>query len=174
MGEEPVCCRPLSWPERTRALAVYGSFAKGSRSADYPWMPPRETLDRWIDRVVGEWGGPASIELFAPSVANDEEVREGWARYLRAAATPAGVRAILNALCNIDVRDVLPRITAPTVVVHRRGDRLIRCQAGEDFARRIPGARFRTMEGDAHWWFVGENEPIIEEIGRLLGTTASR
>lgn len=160
-----------SRPERTRALAVYGSFAKGSRSEDYPWMPPRETLDRWIERVVGEWGGPASIELFAPSVADDEEVREGWARYLRAAATPAGVRAILNALCDIDVRDVLPRIRAPAVVVHRRGDRLIRCQAGEDFARRIPGARFRTLEGDAHWWFVGENEPIIEEIGRMLEVT---
>lgn len=159
-------------PERTTGLAVYGSFAKGSRSEDYPWLAPRDLYDHWVEQVVSEWGGPASIELFAPSEAHDPEVREAWARYLRAAATPAGIRAILQAMRDIDVREVLPGIRAPTVVLHRRDDRLVRCQAGEDFARRIPGARFRLMEGDAHFWFVGETRPIIEEIGKLLAAAS--
>jgi pimeloyl-ACP methyl ester carboxylesterase len=117
---------------------------------------------------VSEWGGPASIELFAPREARDPEVREAWARYLRAAATPSGMRAILEALREIDVRDALPRIRTPTVVLHRRDDQLVRSPAGEDFARRIPGARFRLLEGDAHWWFVGDTQPIIDEIAGLL------
>jgi len=167
----PACALfAATYPQRTRALVVYGSFARGSRSEDYPWLPPRELYDRWLDQLVSEWGGPASIELFAPSEAQNEEVREGWARYLRAAATPAGIRAILEALREIDVRDVLPRIRAPALVLHRRGDRLVRYQAGEDFARRIPGARFRLLEGDAHWWFVGDTEAMIAEIGALISS----
>ena len=167
----PACALfAATYPERTAALAVYGSFAKGIRSEDYPWLPPRATYDRWVDRLVGEWGGPASIELFAPSEAQDPEVREAWARYLRAAATPSGMRAILEAMREIDVRDVLPRIRAPTVVLHRRDDQLVRYQAGEDFARRIPGARFRLLDGDAHWWFVGDTQPIIDEIAGLLAS----
>jgi pimeloyl-ACP methyl ester carboxylesterase/DNA-binding winged helix-turn-helix (wHTH) protein len=165
----PACALfAATYPKRTAALAVYGSFAKGSRSEDYPWLPPRDVYDRWVDQLVSEWGGPASIELFAPSAARDPEVREAWARYLRAAATPSGMRGILEALREIDVRDVLPRVRAPTVVLHRRDDQLVRSGAGEDFARRIPGARLRLLEGDAHWWFVGDTQPIIDEIAGLL------
>jgi len=160
-------------PERTLGLVLYGTFAKGIRSDDYPWLPPREVYERWVDSIVSEWGGPASIELFAPSEAQDPEVREAWARYLRAAATPTGMRAILKAMSEIDVREVLPRIRVPTVVLHRRDDRLVRAGAGEDLARRIPGARFRLMEGDAHWWFVGDTRPIIEEITGLLRPAGS-
>jgi len=169
----PACALfAATYPERVTALAMYGTFAKGTQDDDYPWLPPRDIYDQWVDRIVSEWGGPAAIELFAPSEARDPEVREAWARYLRAAATPSGMRAILEALCEIDVRDVLPRIRAPTVVMHRRDDQLIRCGAGEDFARRIPGARFRLLEGDAHWWFAGDTQPVIDEIAGLLKTVA--
>jgi pimeloyl-ACP methyl ester carboxylesterase len=171
----PACALfAATYPERTAALAVFGSFAKGIRSEDYPWLPPREVYDRWVDQIVGEWGGPASIELFAPNESHDPEIREAWARYLRAAATPSGMRAILEAMREIDVREVLPAIRAPTVVMHRRGDRLVRYPAGEDFARRIPGARFRLLEGDAHWWFVGDTQPMIDEIAGLLASDSSR
>ena len=100
--------------------------------------------------------------------ADDEDCREGWARYLRAAATPSSIRAILEALPLIDVRDILPTIDVPTLVIHRRGDRLIRYQAGEDFAARVPGARFRLHEGDAHWWFVGNSGAILGDITEFL------
>lgn len=165
----PACALfAATYPERTRALVLYGSFAKGSRSDDCPWLPPRDLYDRWLEQLVSEWGGPASIALFAPSQADDEEVREGWARYLRAATTPAGIRAILEALREIDVRDVLPRVRAPTLVLHRRDDRLVRFPAGEDLARRIPGARLHPLDGDAHWWFVGDTEEMIGQIGAMI------
>ncbi len=156
------------YPERVRALMLYGAFAKGTQSPDYPFLPPAETYQRWLEEMVQNWGGATSIELFAPGVAEDEEFREGWARYLRSAVGPAGVRAILEALLGIDVREELPGIRAPTLVMHRRGDRLIRFEAGEDLARRIPGARLRALEGDAHLWFVGDAESILTEIELFL------
>lgn len=165
----PACALfAATYPERTLGLVLYGTFAKGIRSDDYPWLPPADVYERWVDSIVSQWGGPASIELFAPSEARDPEIREAWARYLRAAATPTGMRAILKAMSAIDVRDVLPRIRVPTVVLHRQGDQLVRVGAGEDLARRIPGSRFRQLEGDAHWWFVGDTRPIVEEITGLL------
>jgi pimeloyl-ACP methyl ester carboxylesterase len=157
-------------PERVRGLILYGSFAKGSRSEEYSFRPSPEAYRRWLDEVVQGWGGPSSIELFAPGVADNEDFREGWARYLRAAAGPAGVRAILEALLDIDVHEELARIRVPTLVLHRRGDRVIRFEAGEDLARRIPGARLCLLEGDAHLWFVGDVDSILTEIEGFLAS----
>ena len=77
-----------TYPHRTRALIMYDTFAKGLKSDDYPWAMSREEHDAWLDRLIAEWGGPASLEEFAPSLANDAETREGWARYLRASGDP--------------------------------------------------------------------------------------
>lgn len=160
----------ITQPARTRAVIMYGAFAKGSRSSDYPWARPRKIFDAWLEEFVGAWGSPASLEYFAPSMAQDPEARAEWAHYLRNAATPGSVRGILEALRDIDVRDVLPQIHVPTLVLHRRGDRIAKWQAGEDMANCIPGARFRLLEGDDHWWFLGDSEAILREIEDFLAT----
>lgn len=155
-------------PARTRAVIMYGAFAKGSRSRDYPWARPRKLFDAWLEEFIGAWGSPASLEYFAPNLAQDPMARAEWAHYLRNAATPASVRGILEGLRDIDVRDILPRIKAPTLVLHRRGDRIARWEAGEDIAGRIPGASFRLLEGNDHWWFIGDSESILDEINAFL------
>ena len=156
------------YPERTRAVIMYGAFAKGVRSDDYPWGLSRRGYDAWLDQLIADWGGPASLEYFAPSMADDPEFRTGWARYLRAAATPGSIRGILEALRDIDVREILPKIRAPTLVLHRRGDRIASAKAGADIAARIPNARFRLLEGDDHWWFVGDSESILTTIDEFV------
>ncbi len=157
-----------TYPQRTRAIIMYGTFAKGLRSEDYPWAASRERYDAWLDSLISEWGGPASVEYFAPSMADNPEFREGWARYLRAAATPGSIRDILEVLRDIDVRDVLPAVQAPTLVIHRKGDRMMRYEAGEDMAARIPGAQFRLLEGDDHWWWIGDSDAVLREIRMFL------
>jgi pimeloyl-ACP methyl ester carboxylesterase/DNA-binding winged helix-turn-helix (wHTH) protein len=157
-------------PERTAAVIMYGAFAKGVRSKDYPWARSRRLYDAWLNEFIGAWGEPASLEFFAPNIALNPQVRDEWSRYLRSSATPASVRSILEALRDIDVRPVLPNIQAPTLVLHRRGDLISKARAGEDIAARIPGARFKLLEGDDHWWFVGDSRSILNEIENFLNT----
>jgi pimeloyl-ACP methyl ester carboxylesterase/DNA-binding winged helix-turn-helix (wHTH) protein len=155
-------------PARTRGVIMYGAFAKGSRSDDYPWAKPKKLFDAWLDEFLGAWGSPASLEYFAPSMAQDPEARAEWAHYLRNAATPGSVRGVLEALRDIDVRNVLPDIQAPTLVLHRRGDRIARWEAGQDMAERMPNATFSLLEGNDHWWFIGDSDSILREIEAFL------
>ncbi len=156
------------YPERTRALIMYGSFAKGTRDEDHPWGLSRQDYDAWLDKLIAGWGGPSSLEYFAPSLANDPEAQEVWARYLRGAATPTSIRGILETLRDVDMRATLARVQTPSLILHRQGDRIAAYQAGEDMAKRIPQAQFRLLPGDDHWWFLGDSDSIIREIEQFL------
>jgi hypothetical protein len=70
---------------------------------------------------------------------------------------------------NMDVRDLLPKVSVPTLVVHYRSDRLIPLDAGRELAAGIPGARFVPLEGDAHTFFFNDTRPLLRAIGEFLG-----
>lgn len=152
-------------PDRVSHLILYGSFAKGVRSADYTVMPDAGMYRAWLENLIAGWGGPTSLELFAPSLADEMLVRKSWAQYLRSAASPGTVRGILESLLEIDVRDELAAIRCPTLVVHCKGDRMIRASAGSDLAERIPGAELVLLEGNDHWWFT-ENATAVVQAAR--------
>ena len=151
-------------PERVRGLVLYGAMAKGCRADDYPWALRAEDYDAWMRSLVQGWGGPANLDVFAPSAAGDPATRAGWARTLRQASSPASLRAVLGGFRDADVRRHLPAIRQPTLVLHRRGDRAVRFAAGEHLARNIPGARFVPLEGDDHWWCAGDPQPVLDAI----------
>jgi pimeloyl-ACP methyl ester carboxylesterase len=87
---------------------------------------------------------------------------------LRTASSPGAIKAVLEALRDTDVRDLLPRITAPTLVLHRRGDRAIRFKAGQAMADSIPGARMVALDGDDHWFWVGDQAPVMAELDEFV------
>jgi pimeloyl-ACP methyl ester carboxylesterase len=158
----PAACELAArYPDRVAALILFGTFAKGTRAEDYAHMPDSKQHQAWLDALIANWGGPASLEYFAPSIADDPTARDGWARYLRSAASPGIIRGILEALAEIDVRDCLSAIQCPTLVLHRNGDRMIRIGAGRDLAERIPGANFVELTGDDHWWFIGDQQEVL-------------
>jgi pimeloyl-ACP methyl ester carboxylesterase/DNA-binding SARP family transcriptional activator len=146
--------------DRVAGLVLFGTMARGSRDADYPWALRREDFDTWMRKLIAGWGGPADIETFAPTLQADPATRTWWARMLRHAATPASLRTVLTGLREADVRDLLPQVACPTLVMHRRGDRAVRFQAGEHLAANIPAARFLPMPGECHWWWV-ENPGLV-------------
>jgi pimeloyl-ACP methyl ester carboxylesterase/DNA-binding winged helix-turn-helix (wHTH) protein len=159
----PAACQfAAQYPERVAALILYGTFAKGLKSEDYPYMASRKAYDTWLTHLIDNWGGPASLELFTPSHADNPEYRDGWARYLRAAATPASVKGILEVARDIDVRDILPNISCPTLVLHRTGDKLVDWRAGRDMAAAIPNGKFVALDGVDHWWFVGDSQSVLD------------
>lgn len=151
-------------PERIVGLILYGSLAKGSWAEDFPHALTYEQFTMWLDRLVSNWGGPAEIGIFAPSLVGNRQVERWWSGLLRTASSPGAIKAVLEALRDMDVRDLLPRITAPTLVLHRRGDRAVRFEAGREMAAAIPGARMAALDGDDHWFWVGDQAPVMSEL----------
>ncbi len=160
-----------TYPERVSALALYGTYAKRVRAADYPWAPTLEEHRDRLDAVERDWGGPVDLEAWAPSNANDERFKRWWAQYLRLGASPAAARAVLEMTLEIDVRDILPAIRVPTLVMHRTGDRRIDVGGSRYLAERIPNARFVELDGVDHLVWVGDYEAVAEEIGEFLTGT---
>jgi pimeloyl-ACP methyl ester carboxylesterase len=165
----PLCSLfAATYPERTEALVMIGSYARRLFDDDYPWGPTRETHDRFCQTIIDEWGGPVGLEERAPSVADDAAFREWWAAYLRMGASPGAAVALTRMNAEIDVRDLLPSIRVPTLVLHRSGDRCLKVDEGRYLAARIPGARFVELPGADHLPFVGDQDAILNVVEDFL------
>ena len=86
----PMCSLfAATYPEKTLALVMIGTYAKRIRDADYPWAPATEHRQQFFEEMREQWGGPVGLEERAPSVAADPEFRQWWATYLRMGRVPA-------------------------------------------------------------------------------------
>ncbi len=171
----PMCSLfAATYPERTEALIMIGSYARRLRDDDYPWGPTREERDAFCQRIVDEWGGPVGLEERAPSKIGDPAFREWWASYLRMGASPGAAIALTRMNAEIDIRGVLPSIKVPTLVLHRAGDRCLRVEEGQYLASHISGATFVKLEGDDHLPFVGDQDAMLNEIEQFIARTHSR
>lgn len=158
-------------PERATALVLYGAMARTTEAPDYPWGSPADALlESAAEFIAPYWGREAkgTVELFAPSLAEDAEVVEFTARMERSAASPAMVQRIFEMFLDIDVRAILPAIHVPTLVLHRHGDRVVNRRAGEDLAARIPGARYVELEGVDHLPWAGDADAVLGEVEEFL------
>jgi pimeloyl-ACP methyl ester carboxylesterase len=157
------------YPERTTAVAtIAGHPATFRVEPDYPWGTTQEDLDHIIEGVLEGWGGVGSIQDFlavaAPSVADDPYTRDWWLRFVRSAMSPREVAEDLRALVGVDIRDVLPNVRVPTLILHRTGDRMADIRAGRYMAERIPTARFVELPGEDELPFFGDQNAILDEL----------
>ena len=159
-----------TYPERTSALVLYGSYARRAWAPDHPFGRTDEEMGRIIETMEREWGGPVGVEIWVPSMAGDERFRHWWANYLRLAGSPGTAVSVMRMNMEIDVRHVLPVIRVPTLVIHRTGDRLTRVEQGRYLAERIPGARLAELPGDDHVPFFNSDQ-IIDEVEEFLTGT---
>ena len=157
-----------TYPERVVALVLYGTYAKRVRDADYPWAPTDASHREFAAAVEREWGGPAQLDSWAPSVANEARFKEWWAKYLRLGASPAAARAVLEMTRDIDVRAILPAIRTPTLILHRSGDLRIDVGGSRYMAKQIPDARLVELPGIDHLPWVGDADAIVDEIEEFL------
>jgi len=157
-----------TYPDRIMALILYGTMAKFTRTANYPWALTPRQWDAWLNRLIDNWGSPTSIEYFAPSRADDKAFLAWWAQLLRLGSSPAGVRGVLEVARDIDVRHVLPAVRVPTLVLHRAGDKAMRVEGGRYLAQHLQSAKYVELDGDDHWWWVGDTEAILVEIELFL------
>jgi class 3 adenylate cyclase len=162
-----------TYPQRTQALVLYGAMARSTWAPDYPWATPREALIEAAQELMGpDFGSGNSVEVFAPSHADDPKAREWMARMERFAATPAMRAQLLMMSLDIDVRPALSLVSAPTLVLHRKGDRVVNVYAGRYLAEHIKGARLVELEGRDHLIWYGGTDEVIGEIEQFL--TGSR
>jgi pimeloyl-ACP methyl ester carboxylesterase/DNA-binding winged helix-turn-helix (wHTH) protein len=165
----PMCSLfAATYPEKTIALAMIGTYAKRLRDADYPWAPTTEERQHFFEEIRAHWGGPVGIEERAPSMARDPQFREWWATYLRMGASPGAALALTQMNAEIDVRHVLPSIHVPTLVIHRTEDQCLKVEEGRYVAERIPGAKFVELPGQDHLPFVGDQDLILDEVEEFL------
>ena len=153
-----------TYPERVAGLALYNPVAKGIRSPDHQWARFRseEELERRIEQIRARWGqrdfAAEDLREFAPTLAEDPEMQDWWARVMRFGASPGAAALIERMAMSIDVRDVLPSIRLPTLVLHRdfaRGDAAY-------IAERIPTARRVEIGGpDSLFWLA---EGLADQI----------
>jgi pimeloyl-ACP methyl ester carboxylesterase len=155
-------------PERTRSLVLYGAFARFLGAPDYPCGVSAEQHHRLLEIIDARWGDGVGLSAWAPSCADDVRMRTWWARYQRAAASPGMAHSLLALYPGIDIREVLGTIGVPTLVLHRRGDRMINIEMGRYLAEHIPGAKLVELEGADHFYWVGDAGAILDEIEEFL------
>ena len=156
-----------SHPERVSSLVIYGSYARIVAAPDYPDGVSLESLEAMRERLVGRWGDPVLLKTFAPSFASDPDVQAWWGRMLRAGTSPSGADQLLRSWAELDVRAVLPTVTAPTLVLHRASDRLTPPAWGRYLADHIPGARYIELPGDDHLFALGGDD-ILDEVQEFV------
>jgi class 3 adenylate cyclase len=155
-------------PERVAALVLWGSAVKGVRADDYPWAPSFDEAMRAVEDAAERWGRPdycdEVVRVVAPSLAADEDFRRWWRSYMRLAASPASAAALLRMNMEIDVRDVLPAIRVPALILHRTEDRFVDVASSRYVAERIPLARSVELPGADHFAWIGDTDRALAEI----------
>ncbi len=165
----PMCSLfAATYPEKTTALVMIGTYAKRIKDEEYPWGVSSEDREAFFELMRRDWGKPVGIEERAPSMATDEEFRHWWAEYLRMGASPGAAVALTKMNAEIDVRSVLPLIRVPTLVVHRSGDLCLKVEEGRFVASQIPACKYVELGGIDHLPFVGNQNEILDEIEEFL------
>jgi pimeloyl-ACP methyl ester carboxylesterase len=163
-------------PERVSALILHGAMGRTTEAPDYPWASPADALRESAAQFIAPyWGRDArgTVELFAPSMADDARAVDLVERLERSAASPAMVWRIFEMFLDIDVRAILPTINVPTLVLHRRGDRVVNRRAGRELASQIPNATYVELPGIDHLPWAGDPDPVLGEVEEFLTGTRS-
>jgi class 3 adenylate cyclase len=161
-------------PERTRGLILLNSFAAVARSEDYDAGVDPEEYERFVEYAEHVWGSGRFLRAAMPDVAVDDATLHDLARGERQSMAPAVVGALFRWLYAIDVRAILPAISAPTLVLHTVENRVVPIEHGRYLAQHIPNARLVELPGGDASVFAGSaaGALVVDEIEEFL--TGSR
>jgi pimeloyl-ACP methyl ester carboxylesterase len=157
-----------TFPERVSALVLYGAYGRAVPTPDYPWGIPEEIRNLAVRKPeVETWGTGISLALLAPSRLGDETMVRWWGRFERQSMSPAMALDVIRFNMEMDVREVLPSVHVPTLVIHSADD-VIPIQGARWLADQLPEARFVEVPGDDHWPWITEPDPSVDEVEEFL------
>jgi pimeloyl-ACP methyl ester carboxylesterase/class 3 adenylate cyclase len=159
-----------TYPERTEALLLIGAEVKEQQTDDWPWGEgTREEFDSWMRELPGLWGHAFTAERFFPDDPDPEGTQRWFGRLQTASMTPRDAIAFLSMAMDIDVRDVVPSVRVPTLIVHRVDDPICHVENARFLAANIPDARYVELPGILHIpWAGSGGDEILEEIREFL------
>jgi len=149
-----------TYPERTRALVLFGTYARY-------WQPELSDEERreQLEDVVARWGDGSTVTLFAPDA--DEVLRTWWGARERLAGSPGAIRNLIASSWITDVTDVLPAVQPTTLVLYRRADPALAPEQAQFLAGRIPGASLVEVPGASTFPWL-DSGPLLDQVEEFL------
>lgn len=168
MGAPVAVAWAAAHPDSVRRLVLYGGWARGAE------LSPPDVRDHVLGLVESHWGLGSDVltDIFAPDA--DRATRAAAARYQRACSDAATARSLLALSYELDVRHLLGRVRAPTLVVHRDGDRAAPVAQAEALADGIGGAELVVLPGRSHLPYAGDRDELVRVVRRFLGLPVGR
>ena len=158
-----------TYPQRVQALVCWGGMARSTPAPGYDIGTPVEALrEAWVELIAPLWGQGATLDVSVPSRADDPEARAFYGRYERSGASPGMLVHLAEMFFDIDVRDVAASVHVPTLILHRRHDRLVNVRHSRWLAAHMPNARLVEVPGDDHAMEYENFDLILGEIQEFL------
>jgi len=152
-----------TYPQRTRALVLYGGYAHF-----HTWVMGPDALEAFMNTAEQTWGSGASLASFAPGRVGDEHFKAWWARFERLSVSPSAATALARMNAQIDVRHALASIRVSTLVIHRANDARVKIAGGRYLAHKIADARFVEVPGRDHPIWSGDIDAVVDKIEEFL------
>ena len=182
-GVQMVLMAAATYPERIESLVLVNGFSRFSRADDYPAGIPESAAQALLNGIEETWGTGVAAAWLGPSIVSRPGIEEWYGRVERFAATPGTAIAKMQAILDLDVRNVLPLVPAPALVVVNSGDAFVRAGHGRYLAEHLPNARLFERDRPDHWplpepdlmgaieeFVTGARQVGIEELDRVLTT----
>jgi class 3 adenylate cyclase/pimeloyl-ACP methyl ester carboxylesterase len=162
-----------TYPERVSSLVLFTASATQRPKDDYPWAWTDDYWEEWLASIRNGWGTRAWVvknaRWMGPAMLDSPDELERWISYTRLAASPSSAEAVMRNSSDTDIREILPIVRAPTLVLHRVGDQIEPIEAGRYVAAKIPNARFVELPGDDGIPWIGDVDSVLAAIGAFLG-----
>jgi class 3 adenylate cyclase/pimeloyl-ACP methyl ester carboxylesterase len=158
-----------TYPGRTSGVVTFSTPPRVLRTEDYPWGGSAEAMERLaVQMERGELSELAWAQMFSQDRSADKAFVHTVGRVLRSTLDPRALAEFLRWTVQIDIRDILPTISVPVLVLHRSGDSVFVVEHGRFLGDHIPGARYVELEGDDYAWWSGDGDAVVDEIGAFV------
>jgi len=174
-GSALACLFAATHPERVSSLSLFAPIPRITAAPDYPWAHDPMRRETFIARTVARWGEGVTADAMSTAFAGDAGLRDWFGRMERLAIGPAAVEPTMRVVGETDVREVLPLIRVPTLVVRRRDDTRVDRRHAEYVRDHVPGARFVELPGTESILFLDDTEPLVDGLEEIVtGSRAAR
>lgn len=157
-----------TYPERTRSLILLSCTPCVAWKPDWQDGFRRAEFEQYKSDLISNWGAPVDLERLAPSAANDPNEQASWTDMLLDAANPSSAHRMAQMWYQMDIRQILPTIHLPSLVLHRRDETAIPIAHGRIAAELLPHGKLIELEGIDHVPWYGDADSVVEEIHRFL------